>query len=76
MSLIMKIILVLSSILSLPAADKTQYLARLSFNSILELINGTSSVLRKLLKLLINGTAIVVFFRIPLALFGVGKCFS
>ena len=72
MSLIVKMILLgLSFVLSLPAADKTQYFVHLSFNSILQLINGISSDLQKLLKYF-NGTAIIAFFRILLALFGAG----
>ena len=65
------ILLGLSFVLSLPAADKTQYFVHLSFNSILQLINGISSDLQKLLKYF-NGTAIIAFFRILLALFGAG----
>ena len=48
MSLLVKIILPLSF--------------NLSFNSTLQLINGTSSFLQKLLKYF-NGTAIVTFFK-------------
>ena len=55
--------------LSVPAADKTQYFAHLSFNSILQLINRVSSDLQKLLRYF-NGTVIVASFRIPLAWFG------
>ena len=57
--------------LSVPAKDKTQYFARLSFNFTLQLINGISSDLRKLLKYF-NGTSIVAFLRIPLAAFAPG----
>ena len=57
MSLIVKLS-ELSSLLSAAAADKTQYFLHLSFSSTLELINGISSDLRKLLKRF-NGTAIV-----------------
>ena len=70
MSLIVKIILLESAFaLSAPAADKTQYFVNL--NSTLQLINGISSDHQKLLKYF-NGTAIVAFFRISLALFGAG----
>ena len=70
MSLIVKIIsLWLELVLSLPVAAKTQYFFHLSFNSILQLINGISSGLQKLFKYL-NGTTFVAFFRIPLAWFG------
>ena len=65
-SLIVKIILLGSAfVLSLPAADKTQYFANLSFSSTLELIYIISSDLHKLLKYF-NDKAIVAFFRIPL----------
>ena len=71
-SFIVKIILLrLPLVLSLAASDKKQYFIRLSFNLILQLINGISSDLQKLLKYF-NGTAIVYFFRIPLALYGLG----
>ena len=67
MSLIVKIILLgLAFVLSLPVADKTQYFAHLSFNITLQVINGISSDLQKLLKFF-NGTAIVPLFRIPYA---------
>ena len=70
MSFIVKIILLrLSLVLSLPAAGKTQYLIHVNFHSILQLINGVSNDLEKFLKYF-NGTEIVAFFRIPLALFG------
>ena len=49
-----------------PAAVKTQYLAHLIFNSVLQLIHGISSNLQKLLKYF-NETATVSFFRIPSA---------
>ena len=77
-SLIVKIILLGSAfVLSLPAADKTQYFANLSFSSTLELIYIISSDLHKLLKYF-NDKAIVAFFRIPLAWFGLewGSVFS
>ena len=45
----------------MPFADKTQYFVHLRFNSTLQLSNGTSSDLQKLLKYF-NGTAIVAFF--------------
>ena len=74
-SLILKIILLTLAfsliLLLLPAADKRQYFVHLSFNSTLQLINGILSDLQKLLKYF-NGTAIVAFFRISLALFGAG----
>ena len=72
MSLIVKIILLeFAFVLSLPATDKTQYFVHLSFNSILELVNGILSDLSKLLRYF-NGTAIVAYFRNPLASFGAG----
>ena len=72
MSLIVKIILLgLAFVLSAPAADKTQYFVNLSFNSTLQLLNGNSSDLLKLLKYF-NGTAIVAFLRIPFAVFTAG----
>ena len=67
MSLIVKILSSLLTLaLSVPAKDKTQCFDHLSFNSTLQLINGISSDLQKLLKYF-NGTPIVAFFRIPLA---------
>ena len=66
MPLIVKILLELTSLLSTPAADKTQYFFHVSFNSTLKLINGISCDFQKLLKYF-NGTAIVAFFRIPFA---------
>ena len=57
--------------LSLPAADKTQYFVNLSFDSTLQSINDNSSDLQKLLKYF-NATAIVALFRIPLVWFGLG----
>ena len=67
------LLLSLSSLLtlSLPAADKTQYFVHLGFSSTLQLINGISSDLQKLLKYF-NYTAIVTFFRSPSASFGAG----
>ena len=47
------------------------FLSPLSFNSTLQRINNISSDLQKLLKY-INGTAIVTFFRTPLASPGAG----
>ena len=69
MSLIVKIILIESILLTLsaPAAEKTQYFAYLSFSSILQLINGIPSDLQKLLTNF-NGRAIVAFFKIPFLL--------
>ena len=58
-------------VLSLPAADKTQYFVHLSFNYTLQWINGISNDFQKLLKYF-NGTAIATFFRIPLAWFRLG----
>ena len=52
----------LASLLSAPAAEKTQYFVHLSFNSTLQLVNGSSSDLQKLLKYL-NGTAIAAFLK-------------
>ena len=64
MSLIVKIILLeLASSLSAPVADKIQWLVPLSFNSVLQLNNGISSDLQKLLRYF-NSTAIVVFLKI------------
>ena len=61
----------LSLRLSLSPADKTQNFAHLSFNSTLQLTNGISSNLPRFLKYF-NSTAIVAFFRTPLAWFGLG----
>ena len=47
-------------------ADKTQWLVHLSLNSTLQLINGLSSDLQKLLRYF-QGTVTVVFFKIPFA---------
>ena len=70
-----KVILsILTFVLSLPAADKTQYSAHLSFTSTLQLINSISSDILKLLKYF-NGTASFVFFRISLAWFGLDWAF-
>ena len=69
MSLVVKIILVLLLSLSLPDTDKTEFFVHLNFSSTLQLVNGISSYLQKLLKYF-NGAA-VAFFRIPLASFGV-----
>ena len=63
--LIAKLLLELVLSLSVPAADKTQYFVRLSFNSILQLIYGILSDLQKLLTYF-NGTEIVSLLRIPL----------
>ena len=73
-SLTVKITLLtlLLSLLSLPFADKTQYFVQLSFKSTLQLLSGILSGLQKLSKYF-NGTAIVAFPRIPLALFGTGS---
>ena len=53
----------LSSALSVPVEAKTQCFVHLSFNSILQLINGISSDFQKLLRYF-NGTATVVFLKI------------
>ena len=55
-------------LLLLPFVANLQYSAYLSFNSTLQLINGTSSDLQKLLRYF-NSTATVPFFRIPSLLF-------
>ena len=72
MPLMVKIILLAlafsSTLLSLLAGDKTQYFVHLNFNSTLQLINGISNNLQKLLKYL-HGTAVVAFFKIPLISF-------
>ena len=52
----------LTSLLSLPFVDKTQYFVHLSFNSTLQLINEISSDLQKLPRYF-DGTAIVVFLK-------------
>ena len=54
----------LAPVLSLPAAAKTLWFVHLSFNLTLELINGISSDLQKLLTYF-TGLAIAAFFRIP-----------
>ena len=70
MSLIVTITLLKSAFaLSVPAADKTQCFDHVSFYYNLQLINGISSGLQKLFRYF-NGTAIILFFRIPLVLFG------
>ena len=67
MYFIIKVILLgLSLALSLSFADKTLYFVDLSFNSVLQLINGFSRDLQKLLKYF-NDTAIVSCFRVPLS---------
>ena len=58
------IILSLVLLLSLRAADKTQYFINLSFDSILQLINAVLGDLQKLLKDF-NSTAVVALFGIP-----------
>ena len=64
----MKIIsLKLAFALSVLAADKIQYFVHLNSNSTLQLINGISNDLQNLLEYF-NGTATVVFSKIPLAL--------
>ena len=63
MSLIVKIMsLGLVFILSVPAADKTQSFVYSSLHSAMQLINGISRDLQKLLKYF-NGTAIVAFLE-------------
>ena len=70
MSFVVKIILLGPVfVLSVPAADKIQYFVHSSLHFTLQLINAISRDLQKLFKFF-NGTAIVVFFLIPLALFG------
>ena len=56
----------LLSALAAPSTDKTQCFVQLSFNLTLQLINGTSSDLQKLLKYF-TGRTIVAFSIIPLA---------
>ena len=68
---ILVILLVLSLALSLPVADKMQYFVHFSFNSTLQLINGISSDLQKILNYF-NDTKIVEFFKMSLASFGLG----
>ena len=66
-SLILKIILLeLTFSLSAAAADKAQYFVHLRFSFMLQLVNGISNDIQKLLKYF-NGTSIVAFFRIPIA---------
>ena len=55
----------LALVLILPFEAKIQYFVHFIFNSTLQLISGISSDLHKLLWYF-NGTAIVVFFDIPL----------
>ena len=64
-TLIVKTILSSLSLTSASAADKAQYLVDLRFNSTLQLINGTSSNLQKLLKYF-NGAAIAASFKTSL----------
>ena len=72
MSLIVKIILLGSAfVLSLKVSYKTEYFAHFNFDAILQLINGISSDLLKLLRYF-NDTAIAAFFRIPLGSFETG----
>ena len=72
-SLTAKIILLgLEFTLSTPTAEKIQSFGHLSLNSTLQLINGISSDLPKLIKYF-NDTAIIAFFRIPLNSFGAGR---
>ena len=63
--------MVLSLALSLPVADKMQYFVHFSFNSTLQLIKGISSDLQKILNYFTD-TKIVEFFKMPLALLGLG----
>ena len=63
--LTVKIILsALITVLTAPAADKTQYFVHLTFNSKLQLINGISSEFQKLLKYF-NSITTVAFLKIP-----------
>ena len=65
--MIVKIILLgLLFVLSAPAVDKIQDFVHVSSDSTLQLINGISSDLQKLLKYF-NSTVIVTFFRTSLA---------
>ena len=69
MSLIIKIVLSeLTLLFSVASKDKTQWFVHLSFNLILQLINGISSDLQGLLKY-INGTAIFALNKIVVATF-------
>ena len=69
-SLIVKIILLkLALSLSLTSTDKTQCFLHLRFNSTMQLINGISNDIQKLIRHF-TGTVIVAFFRITLLLFG------
>ena len=64
-SLIEKMILLeLASLLLAPAVDKTQHFIYLSFNSILQLINGILKDLQVVHKYF-NDTAISAFLKIP-----------
>ena len=66
-SFIVKIVLSESLLtLSAPTAAETHCFVYLSFNSTLQLINGISSDLQKLVNYF-NVTALVVFFRISFA---------
>ena len=73
MSLTVKLILLslLLLALSVPATEKTQCFAHLSFSSTLQLINSNLGDLQKLLKGF-YGIVIVAFLKIPLAAFGAG----
>ena len=69
MYFIIKVILFgLSLALSFSFADKTLYFAHLSFNSVLQLINGFSRDLQKILKYF-NDTAIVSMLPVVLEWF-------
>ena len=73
MPLIVKLTLLeLAFLLSTPVAAKTQCFEHLSYNSNFQLINGSLSELKKLLRCF-NGTVNVAFFRIPLSLPGLGR---
>ena len=63
--LLLALLLIIS--FSLRATDKAQYFVHSSFSSTLQLINGISSDLQKLLRYS-NGTGIVAFFKILFAL--------
>ena len=58
-------------VLSSPTAAKTQCSFHLKFNSSLQLINGISSNLQKLLRQF-NVTTVAAFLRIPSLLFAAG----
>ena len=72
MSLTLKIILLESALLfSTTAEAKKHCFVHLSFNSLLQLINGISSDCQKLIRYF-NGTAIAKFFQVQLFPFAAG----